>query len=115
MFIIAFDRNFAHHRKTYAIIGFAKRSDSFIASRFLSAKIISRKTDNYKILIFVVLVEFFQVFILTGITTFRSSIDNQDFFALQIGKIKIIAFDIFYSELINTLFVHSFLLCKIIS
>ena len=94
------DLYFLEHRKTNPIIYLAKLLYFFGGATFLVAKLVAGKTQNHQPLILVLLVQFFQAFILWGQSACTCGVHDQnglafeflhgDFFTVQTIGLKII-------------------------
>src|SRR5690606_24420407 len=74
-------------RKRYTIVCLTDDGNIFCCARLLTAKIISRETQDYY-LVSIFFIEFLPVSILLGESTFGGYIQNDQFFTFVFGKIN---------------------------
>jgi hypothetical protein len=82
----AVDVNFGHHGKADAIVELTKLGDFIVASRVLSTKLVTRKTQYYQALLAIGLVQLLQTSKLWRETAGAGSVDYQHAVALEFSQ-----------------------------
>ena len=90
------------HLKLYTIIFLTELRYLEIASRLLSAKIISRKSQHHDF-IAVLFMQFFEVSVLRRKATFRCNIYDQQIFSFILKKINPLTVEGIHLEIVNSL------------
>lgn len=88
--IVAIDINLAHHQKVHAVVYLAKTCDTMFVIRFLSAKLIARKTDDNQAFVVVFCVQLLQSCKLWCKSAFACGIDNQSTLSLKSAKLTLL-------------------------
>ena len=83
MLVFAVNVDFIHHLEGYAVVFGAEVGNVFSGSRLLSSKAIAREAEDDEIIRAGVLVQFFQSFVLTRETAFRSGIYDKHSLSFQ--------------------------------
>lgn len=83
MLVFSVNVYFVHHLEGYAVVFGAEFGDVFSCSRLLCSKAIAREAEDDEIIRAGVLVQFFQSFVLSRETTFRSGIYDKHSLSFQ--------------------------------
>ena len=94
--------NFIEERKSHIVFGGAELFDLRVRAGFLPAKLVARKAENDEALIFVFLINGFEIFVLRRETAFGCDVDNQYHLALAGAERGVLAVNVFDGDVINT-------------